>query len=200
MLPGPFGFLSATVKPRMIERARASCASTSFGYRASRSRSPCTKASSGSLAAGSRRAAIAAMYAFSRSVALPGTWLSSTALFAAVRAREVAGGTERPATWVCRSSWNRGRQSPAATIAIPHCGIGAAGSSAAACRNERSASRAQKECICASPWSKNCCASGLVVVIAIWTVPIPGSSLAGRVGPSALGGGVQLSFGGWAIK
>src|SRR5262249_487431 len=80
-----------------------------------------------------------------------------------------------------------------ATMATPHCGMGADGSSAAACRNDRSASRAQKECICASPWSKNFCASGFEVVMARCTVPIPGRIFAGKVGASALGGGAQLS-------
>ena len=56
--PGAFGFLSGSVKPRMIISARSSCASTSSGCFASSARSPCTKASSGSLASGSRRAAI----------------------------------------------------------------------------------------------------------------------------------------------
>ena len=79
----------------------------------------------------------------------------------AMRAREVAGADVLPKNAPRVSIWNRGRQSPAATMAMPHCGMGAAGSSAAACRKLRSASRAQNECICARPWSKNCCASGL---------------------------------------
>ena len=140
------------------------------------------------------------MYIFSRSVALPGTWLNSTAFFAAIRARDVAGASVLPKNAPSVSIWNRGRQSPAATMAMPHCGMGAAGSSAAACRKLRSASRAQNECICATPWSKNCCASGLDVVIARCTVPMPGRILAGSVGASELGGGAQLSppFGCWA--
>ena len=93
VLPGADGFFSGRVKPRMIIRARSSWASTSPGCAASKARMPLTKASSGSLASGSRRAATAAMYIFSRSVALPGTWLNSTAFFAAMRAREVAGAT-----------------------------------------------------------------------------------------------------------
>ena len=46
----------------MIIRARSSWASTSPGWAASSARMPLTKASSGSLASGSRRAATAAMY------------------------------------------------------------------------------------------------------------------------------------------
>ncbi len=184
----------------MIISARSSCASTSSGCAANNARIPLTKASSGSLASASRRAATAATYIFSSSVAFPGTWLNSTAFLAAARAREVAGATCLPKNAPSVSIWKRGRQSPAATIAMPHCGMGATGSKAAACRKLRSASRAQKECICARPWSKNCCASGLEVVIARCTVPMPDRSLAGSVGASELGGGVQLSalFGVWA--
>ena len=50
-----------------------------------------------------------------------------------------------------RSGWNPGRKSPAATMAMPQCGMGAAGSSLAAWRKLRSASRTQKECIWETP-------------------------------------------------
>ena len=43
------------------------------------------------------------------------------------------------------------------------------------------------------PDRRSACASGLEVVMARWTVPMPGRSLAGRVGARELGGGAQLS-------
>src|SRR5215467_13177861 len=80
-------------------------------------------------------------------------------------------------------------------MAIPHCGIGAAGSSAAACRNERSASKAQKECICATPWLKNSCAFGFEVVMGKLIVPCPVMMRAGKVGAVPPGGGAHMSLG-----
>src|SRR5216684_823957 len=76
---------------------------------------------------------------------------------------------------------------------MPQCGIGASGSNSAACRNDRSASVAQKECNCATPWSKNSCAFGFEVVIGKWTWPWPLMIFAGREGATPLGGGTHMS-------
>src|SRR5258705_1538147 len=80
-------------------------------------------------------------------------------------------------------------------MAIPHCGIGAAGSRAAACKKDRSASVAQKECICATPWLKNSCALGLDVVMGKLICPWPVRIWAGRDGAEPPGGGAHISFG-----
>src|SRR4029079_13518122 len=71
----------------------------------------------------------------------------------------------------------------------------AVGSSAAACRKERSASTAQKECICATPWLKNSCAFSLVVVMGKVTRPWPVMIRAGSDGAVPVGGGAQRSLG-----
>src|SRR5688572_20050109 len=78
---------------------------------------------------------------------------------------------------------------------MPQCGMGASGSSAAACRNERSASVAQKECICATPWMKNSRALGFEVVIGkrMYSLPWPDSIFAGNDGGTLPGGGEQRS-------
>src|ERR1700746_2201930 len=73
--------------------------------------------------------------------------------------------------------------------------MGACGSSAAACRKERSASKAQNECICATPWLKNSCAFGLDVVIGKSICPCPVMMWAGKVGAVPPGGGTHISFG-----
>src|SRR4030095_8374045 len=80
-------------------------------------------------------------------------------------------------------------------MAMPHCGIGASGSSAAAWRNERSASVAQKECICATPWVKNSWALrfDVVMVNRICSLPCPLSSFTGNEGGTLPGGGEQRS-------
>src|SRR5262249_40143635 len=86
---------------------------------------------------------------------------------------------------------------------MPHCGMGASGSSAAAFKKDRSASRAQNECICARPWSKNSCAFADLVAIARWARPCPGNSFAGKDGRMLEGGATQrssLGFGCWAAK
>src|SRR5687767_7971329 len=66
---------------------------------------------------------------------------------------------------------------------------------AVACRNERSASVAQNECICATPWMKNSWALGFDVVILnrMCSLPCPESSLAGSDGGTLPGGGEQRS-------
>src|SRR5947207_2087302 len=80
-------------------------------------------------------------------------------------------------------------------MAIPQYGIGALGSSAAACKNDRSASVAQKECICATPWLKNSCALLLEVVIGKLIAPCPVMMWAGKAGADPPGGGAHMSFG-----
>ena len=68
----------------------------------------------------SRRARMDAMYSFSSGVAFPGTCASSFALRAASIARVLPfSGLRFPNNTSYVSSWKRGRQSPAATIAIP---------------------------------------------------------------------------------
>src|SRR5262249_20631389 len=71
--------------------------------------------------------------------------------------------------------------------------MGACGSSSAACRKDRSASVAQKECICATPCSKNCWACGFWVVMGKRTTPCPGRSLAGSDGGTLPAAGTQRS-------
>ena len=72
------------------------------------------------------------------------------------------------------------------------------GSSEAACRNERSDSMNQNECICETPWLKNLRASSEVVVTGMSVVPMPGNSFAGSDG-CAPGGTMQRSASGrWA--
>src|SRR4051812_37832197 len=78
---------------------------------------------------------------------------------------------------------------------MPQYGIGASGSSAAACMKERSASLAQKECICATPWLKNSCAFAFDVVIGKLIWPCPDRILAGSDGAAPPGGGAHMSFG-----
>src|SRR5437867_6405289 len=80
-------------------------------------------------------------------------------------------------------------------MAIPQYGIGACGSSAAACRKERSASKAQNECICATPWLKNSCALGFEVVMGKLICPWPLRMRAGSDGAAAPGGGAHRSLG-----
>src|SRR5258705_13826872 len=80
-------------------------------------------------------------------------------------------------------------------MAIPHCGIGAAGSRAAACKKDRSASVAQKECICATPWLKNSCALALDVVMGKSMRPCPVRMRAGSDGAVPPGGGAHISLG-----
>src|SRR5712691_10027116 len=80
-------------------------------------------------------------------------------------------------------------------MAIPQYGIGACGSSAAACRKDRSASVAQKECICATPWLKNSCAFSLDVVMGKSMRPCPVRMRAGRDGAAPPGGGTHISLG-----
>src|SRR5437763_11662994 len=80
-------------------------------------------------------------------------------------------------------------------MAIPQYGIAACGSSAAACRNDRSASIAQNECICATPWLKNSCAFALEVVIGKSICPCPLMIRAGSAGAVPPGGGAHMSFG-----
>src|SRR5688572_6527217 len=73
------------------------------------------------------------------------------------------------------------------------------GSSAAACRNERSDSMNQNECTCETPWLKNLRASSEVVVTGMSVVPMPGNNLAGSDG-CAPGGTMQRSASGrWAL-
>src|SRR5260370_37436632 len=73
--------------------------------------------------------------------------------------------------------------------------MGACGSSAAACKKDRSASTAQNECICATPWLKNSCAFGFDVVMGKSICPCPVMMWAGKVGAEPPGGGTHISFG-----
>src|SRR5260370_12910493 len=73
--------------------------------------------------------------------------------------------------------------------------MGACGSSAAACKKDRSASTAQNECICATPWLKNSCAFGLDVVIGKSICPCPVIMWAGKAGAVPPGGGAHMSAG-----
>src|SRR5260370_17546931 len=73
--------------------------------------------------------------------------------------------------------------------------MGACGSSAAACKKDRSASTAQNECICATPWLKNSFAFGLDVVIGKSICPCPVMMRAGKAGAVPPGGGAHMSLG-----
>ena len=75
---------------------------------------------------------------------------------------------------------------------MPQYAMAMFGSSAAACRNDRSDSMNQNECICETPWLKNVRASAEDVVTGMSVSPMPGSSFAGSSG-CAPGGTVQTS-------
>src|SRR5262245_39385280 len=84
------------------------------------------------------------------------------------------------------------------------------GSSAAACRNDRSASKYQNPCNCPIPWLTNFCTSGLEVVTAKLTGPVFPIRYARWRGPSlnvspcqewpAAGGGAGTAAGSAACE